>query len=146
MSAKNLIGRKKPVVEVMLDPDSYADEDWAAGVHELDKVRAALVKMNFNKAALGTTPGGLTHFIFWRVADNGNKLQFEEPNQADQWLVSIVCPPPRNWRKEKQKAAGAYVATAHVIKAAEGLSRSFRNNGIDPKGLLKQQSDYQHRQ
>lgn len=141
MSAKHLIERKKRVTEALLDPDSYADEDWAAGVHELDKVRTELVKTGFNKAALGTTPGGLTHFIFWRVANNGNKLQFEEPNQADQWLVSIVCPPPRDWRKEKQKAAGAYVATANVVKAAEELRGLFKNDGIDPKGLLRQQTD-----
>lgn len=140
MSAKNLIGRKKPVVEAMLDPDSYADEDWAAGVHELDKVRTELVKTGFNKAALGTTPGGLTHFIFWRVAGNGNKLQFEEPNQADQWLVSIVCPPPRNWRKEKQKTAGAYVQTAHVVRWASDLSSTFRKD-IDPKEVLKTYKD-----
>lgn len=125
----------------MLDPDSYADADWATGVHDMDKARTKMVEMGFNKAALGTTPGGLTHFIYWRVANNGNKLQFEEPNQADQWLVSIACPPPRNWRKEKQKAAGAYVRTVNVVKMAEDLVRLFRNDGIDPKGLLKQQTN-----
>lgn len=136
MSAKHLIERKQPVTESLLDPDRYADEDWAVGVHEMDSTRSKLVELGFNKSALGTTPGGLTHFIYWCTAKNGNKLQFEEPSHADQWLVSIVCPPPRDWRKEKQKVAGGYASTGAVALLATALNSDFRLDNIDPKTIL----------
>jgi len=139
MSAKHLIEQNKQVVEALLDPDEHADAAWMAGVDLLEANRVRLRKLGFNAAALGTTPGGLTHFIYWLVADNGTKLQFEEPQHGDQWFVSIVCPPPRFWRKvEKQKVAGVYVPASEVERLSGDLKTRYHLDGIDPKGILRQ--------
>lgn len=121
-------------VDDLLNPDDHADAEWASGVEQLAACREAL--KTYNHAALGHSPAGFHHYIHWIVLANGNKVQFEEPSRADQWLVSVVCPPPHDWRKARQRAWGTYVPAAKVPWLAKELRREAAVDKIEPKKLL----------